>query len=293
MPIREVMPYQKQFIQVLDRRMAYVAVGDGDPIVIVHGNPTSSFLWRNIIPHVEKQGRCIAPDLIGMGESEKLPDSGPGSYSYLENRRYLDALLESLGVRSNVVLVGHDWGSVLVFDWAKRHPGAVIGIAFMEALAPVTWDQWSASTREFFEKIRSPEGEHMILDENLFVEWLLPQRVMRKLTDKEMETYRRPFREPGESRRPTLSWPRQLPIQGEPREIVDIVRSNMEWLEGSPIPKLFIRADPGTIAPEEIQLYRSFPSVTEVTVKGLHFLQEDSPDEIGEALARWHSALPR
>jgi haloalkane dehalogenase len=281
----------KRYSTVLDRKMAYVSLGRGDPIVFLHGNPTSSYLWRNILPHLEPSAWCIAPDLIGMGDSEKLP-GGPGSYTFAEHRRYLDALLTSLGVERRAVLVGHDWGSVLAFDWARRHPDSVRGLAYMEALVqPVTWDQWSSGTRDFIRRVRSPEGEHMILDENRFVEWLLPARVLRTLTEPEMNEYRRPFQEAGEARRPMLSWPRQLPIEGEPAEVVQIVRANGAWLATSPVPKLFIRADPGTISTDEIQLARSWPNTTEVVVKGLHFVQEDSPDQIGKALASWYASL--
>jgi haloalkane dehalogenase len=290
--ISEVMPYEKQFLNVFDRTMAYFDIGQGDPIVFLHGNPTSSYLWRNILPYLQGEGRCLAPDLIGMGDSEKLPGSGPASYTFVEHRRYLDALLAALGVERHVTFVIHDWGSVLGFDWARRHPDAVKGIAYMEALVqPVTWDQWSPQSRSFFERLRGAEGEQMILQENLFVESLLPRRVLRQLTDAEMEEYRRPYREPGEGRRPTLSWPRQLPIAGEPADVVEIVRSCAAWLAVSPVPKLFINAEPGTISVEERAFYRSLPHQTEVSVRGLHFIQEDSPDEIGEALARWYTSL--
>ncbi len=288
----DVLPYRKSYSTVFDRKMAYIATGSGDPIIFLHGNPTSSFLWRNILPHVEPCGRCIAPDLIGMGDSEKLPDSGPGSYTFVEHRHYLDGLLERLGVERSAVLVGHDWGSVLAFDWARRHPDAVRGLAYMEALVqPVSWDQWSPGTRAFIQRVRSAEGERLILDENRFVEWLLPQRVLRTLTDAEMNEYRRPFREAGEARRPMLTWPRQLPIEGEPADVVDIVRANGAWLAASPVPKLFIRADPGTISMDEIQFSRSWTNTTEAAVRGLHFIQEDSPDEIGKALVSWFASL--
>jgi haloalkane dehalogenase len=290
--ISEVMPYEKQFLNVFDRAMAYVETGQGDPIVFLHGNPTSSYLWRNILPYLQQEGRCIAPDLIGMGDSEKLPQSGPGSYTFREHRHYLDALLAALGVERNVTFVTHDWGSALGFDWANRHRDAVRGIAYMEAIVqPVTWEQWSPQTRSFFEHLRGAQGEQMILEENLFVESLLPRRILRKLTDAEMEEYRRPYREPGEGRRPTLSWPRQLPIAGEPAEVVEIVRSYAAWLAASPVPKLFVNAEPGTISLDERTFCRGFPNQTEVSVRGLHFIQEDSPDEVGEAVARWYSSL--
>ena len=293
MSTTEASPYRKTYSNIFGRRMAAVVVGTGDPILFLHGNPTSSYLWRNVIPHVEALGRCIAPDLIGMGDSDKLPDSGPQSYSFEEHRRYLDGLIEALDVRTNVVLVGHDWGSVLAFDWARRHPDAVRGIAFMEPLQAVAWDRWSPETRAFFERLRSPEGERMVLEENRFVEWLLPLRIMRKLTPAEMDAYRRPFREAGEARRPTLSWPRQLPIGGEPAEIVAITEANDAWLASTQVPKLFINVEPGTISTEERDRCRSWPNTAEVTVRGLHFVQEDSPDEIGKALAVWHASLPR
>jgi haloalkane dehalogenase len=290
--ISEVMPYKKQFLKVFDRAMAYVDIGQGNPIVFLHGNPTSSYLWRNILPYLQEKGRCIAPDLIGMGDSEKLPASGPLSYTFIEHRRYLDVLLAQLRVERHVTFVTHDWGSVLGCDWARRHPDAVKGIAYMEALLqPVTWDQWSTQTRSFFEQLRGPAGEQMVLQENLFVESLLPRRILRKLTAAEMEEYRRPYQEPGEGRRPTLSWPRQLPINGEPADVVAIVRSCAAWLASSPVPKLFIDAEPGTISMEERAFYRSLPNQTEVSVRGLHFIQEDSPDEIGEAMVKWYTTL--
>jgi haloalkane dehalogenase len=290
--ISEVMPYEKQFLKVFDRAMAYIDTGQGDPIVFLHGNPTSSYLWRNILPYLQGEGRCIAPDLIGMGDSEKLPQSGPGSYTFREHRRYLDALLAALSVVRNVTFVTHDWGSALGFDWANRPRDAVRGIVYMEAIVqPVSWEQWSPQTRSFFEHLRGDEGEQMILQGNLFVESLLPRRILRKLTDAEVEEYRRPYREPGEGRRPTLSWPRQLPIAGEPADVVEIIRSYGAWLAASPVPKLFVDAEPGTISLDEREFCRSWPNQTEVTVRGLHFIQEDSPDEIGEAVAKWYTTL--
>jgi haloalkane dehalogenase len=287
------MPYEKRFVEVTGRRMAYAEAGQGDPIIFLHGNPASSYLWRNIIPYLQPEGRCIAPDLIGMGDSDKLPGSGPGSYTFAEHRHYLDALLASLGVRHNVTLVIHDWGSALGFDWANRHRDAVRGIAYMEAIVqPVTWDQWSPDTRAFFKKLRSDAGEQMVLRDNLFIESLLPRRVLRTLTDAEMEAYRRPFAEPGEARRPTLSWPRQLPIDGEPADVTQIVTASAAWLAASAVPKLFINADPGTMSAAEREFCRGWPNQTEVTVRGLHFIQEDSPDEIGAALASWYRCLP-
>ena len=273
--------------------MAYVETGEGDPIVLLHGNPTSSYLWRNVIPHLEPLGRCIAPDLIGMGDSEKLSPSGPDRYTFVEHRRYLDALLEALGVRERVTLVIHDWGSALGFDWANRHRDAVRGIAYMEAIVrPVSWTEWPEGARKIFQALRSPAGDEMILQKNVFVERILPASVLRGLTDSEMAVYRRPFLEAGESRRPTLTWPRQIPVDGEPVEVVAIVEAYAKWLSESPVPKLFINAEPGSIlvGPQR-EFCRTWPSQTEVTVRGSHFIQEDSPDEIGRAIAGWMRTL--
>lgn len=289
--IRAEMPYQKQYREVLGRKMAYIEVGQGDPIVFLHGNPTSSYLWRNINPYLADLGRCIAPDLIGMGDSEKLPESGPNSYTFVEHRRYLDALLAALGVERQVTLVIHDWGSALGFDWTNRHREAVKGIAYMEAIVqPLTWAQWNEQARSIFQGFRSPAGEKLILERNLFVEAVLPGSIQRKLTDAEMEEYRRPYREPGESRRPTLTWPRQIPIEGEPADVTEIVSQYAAWLAASPLPKLFINAEPGAILTGSQRAFcRTWPNQTEITVPGIHFIQEDSPDQIGEALAAWYT----
>src|SRR5215831_13500955 len=213
--ISATFPYHKRYQEVLGQKMAYVEVGAGDPIVLLHGNPTSSYLWRNVIPYLQGLGRCIAPDLIGMGDSDKLPDSGPTSYTLVEHRRYLDALLEALGVREHVTLVVHDWGSALGFDWANRHREAIKGIAYMEAIVqPMSWADFPEQSRPFFQALRSPAGEGMVLDQDFFVERAIPGSILRQLTEEEMNEYRRPFTEPGESRRPTLTWPRQIPIDG-------------------------------------------------------------------------------
>ena len=264
-------------------------MGEGDPIVFLHGNPTSSYLWRNVMPHLADQGRCIAPDLIGMGDSDKLEPSGPERYTFREHRNFLDAFLETVGVREKVTLVIHDWGSALGFDWANRHRNAVEGIAYMEAIVrPLTWDEWNPAARRIFEGFRSDKGEEMILEKNLFIEAVLPGSILRKLTPEEMEVYRRPFRTPGEDRRPTLTWPRQIPLDGEPAFVVDVAQSYADWLSTTDIPKLFVNADPGAILTgAQREFCRSWKNQTEVTVKGNHFLQEDSPHEIGEAIARW------
>jgi haloalkane dehalogenase len=275
--------------------MAYIEAGHGDPIVFLHGNPTSSFLWRNVIPHLQPHGRCIAPDLIGMGDSGKLPASGAGSYRFAEHRRYLDALLEQLGVTQGVTLVVHDWGSALGFDWASRHRQAVAGIAYMEAIVrPFTWAQWPEPAQGIFKALRSSAGEDMILERNLFVERLLPASILRALSDEEMDAYRAPFRAAGEDRRPTLTWPRELPIDGEPRDVTGIVESYGTWLSASEVPKLFVNADPGAILTgTQRQWVRTWPSQHEVTVPGKHYLQEDSAHAIGKTIAEWHTRRHR
>ncbi|MDA3038921.1 MAG: haloalkane dehalogenase [Actinomycetota bacterium] len=289
MPISSAFPYEKKKLTVDGRTMAYVEVGDGDPIVLLHGNPTSSYLWRNIIPHLTHLGRCIAPDLIGMGDSDKLPNPGAESYRFVEHRRYLDGLLEQLGVTERVVLVVHDWGSGLGLDWANRHRDAVAGIAYMEAIVrPVSWDEWPDAARGVFQGFRSPAGESMVLDKNVFVERVLPGSIIRTLDEAEMAEYRRPFLNPGEDRRPTLTWPRQIPIEGEPADVVAIAAAYADWLSQSPVPKLLVNAEPGAILKgAALEFCRTWPNQTEVTVAGNHFLQEDSPDEIGTAIAQW------
>jgi len=287
------MRYKKQFAEVLGSRMAYVDVGSGDPIVFLHGDPTSSYLWRNVIPHLVPHGRCIAPDLIGMGDSAKLADSGPESYRFVEHRRYLDALLEQLGVQERVTLVVHDWGSGLGFDWANRHRDAVSGIAYMEAVVkPVSWDDWPESARGIFQAFRSEAGESIILERNMFVEKVLPASILRTLSDEEMDAYRAPFREPGEGRRPTLTWPREIPVDGESADVCQIVTDYGQWLASSEVPKLFINADPGSIltGPQR-EWVRTWPHQQEVTVSGVHFVQEDSADAIGQAIAEWYASL--
>jgi haloalkane dehalogenase len=285
--------YPRAFAEVCGDRMAYVDVGDGDPIVFLHGNPTSSYLWRNVMPYLEGLGRLIAPDLIGMGDSAKLSDSGPARYTFVEHRRYLDKLLDELGVSERATFVGHDWGAALAFDWANRHRQAVKGIAYMEAVVrPLLWSNWPEAQRSIFQAFRSPAGEELILTENRFVESVLPGGMLRALTDEELAQYRRPYVEPGEGRRPTLTWPRQIPIDGEPADVVEIVCAYDDWLSSSSVPKLFINAAPGAIITgTQRELCRTWPNQTEVTVPGIHFVQEDSPDLIGEALSAWYRTL--
>ena len=283
----------KKTVKVLGKNMAYVELGAGEPIVFLHGNPTSSYLWRNVMSHVIDLGRCIAIDLIGMGDSDKLDDSGPDRYTFAEHSRYLDAALDALGITERVALVIHDWGSALGFHWANRNRDAVRGICYMEAIVrPITWEEFPAAARRMFEGFRSPAGEQMVLERNLFIEAMLPGSIMRKLPDAEMDEYRRPFTEPGESRRPTLTWPRQIPIDGEPEDVVAIAGDYADWLSQSNVPKLFVKADPGALlTANTLEFCRAWPNQTEITVKGSHFIQEDSPDEIGQALRSWIQTL--
>ena len=287
-------PYaNKKTMVINDRVMSYIDEGEGDAIVFQHGNPTSSYLWRNIMPHMEGQGRLIACDLIGMGDSEKLSSSGPDSYTYFEQRDFLFQLLEKLNIGNNVIFVIHDWGSALGFDWSYQNQERVQGIAYMEAIVrPVSWDEWPENATRVFQGFRSDAGESMVLEKNIFIERVLPSTIMRELADEEMNEYRRPFLNSGEDRRPTLSWPRQIPIEGEPKEVVEVVQNYSEWLSSSDLPKLFINADPGSILiGNQRDFCRSWPNQTEVTVEGLHFLQEDSPKEIGKAISSFVSQL--
>ena len=282
-PISAADAYERHRIALLETEISYVDTGAGEPVVFLHGNPTSSYLWRNVIPHVEGLGRCLAPDLVGMGDSGAAPD---GSYRFVDHARYLDAWFEALGL-TNVTLVVHDWGSALGFYWAYRHPERVRGIAYMEALVrPLTWEEWRDESRQIFQDLRSEAGEEMVLEKNLFIEGILPSAVLRDLTEEEMNVYRRPYLEPGESRRPTLTWPRELPINGEPEDVVSIVDDYSKWLAQSDVPKLFVNAEPGAILTgSQREFCRTWPNQEEVTVRGAHFVQEDSPHEIGEAVA--------
>lgn len=282
--------YAKKTASVHGKKMAYIDEGTGDPIVFLHGNPTSSYLWRNVMPHLEGRGRLIAPDLIGMGDSEKLDNPGPDSYTYVEHRKYLFALLKQLGVTENVTLVLHDWGSGLGFHWAHMNQDALKGIAHMEGIvAPVpSWDAFPEAARQVFQGLRSPAGEDMVLKNNVFVENILPGSILRRLSDEEMNEYRRPFANPGEDRRPTLTWPRQIPIGGDPEDVAGIVAAYSAWLATSEVPKLFVNAEPGALISGPVRDFvRRWPNQQEVTVAGSHFIQEDSPDEIGQAIAAW------
>ncbi len=282
-------PYNHlQYKEINGRRMAYIDEGQGDAIVFQHGNPSSSYLWRNVMPHVEGLGRLVACDLIGMGASDKLDDSGPDSYHYHENREYLFALWDALDLGERVTLVLHDWGGALGFDWANRHRDRVAGIVHMETVSvPMEWDDFPDEVAQMFRGFRSAQGEAMVLENNVFIEGVLPSIVVRTLTDEEMDHYRQPFLNPGEDRRPTLSWPRDVPIAGEPAEVVHVIEEFGEWLATSDVPKLFVRADPGVIQAKQriLDIVRGWPNQTEITVPGTHFLQEDSADEIGKAIA--------
>ena len=285
--------HPKQFIEVNGKRIAYVEMGEGDPILFQHGNPTSSYLWRNIMPALASRGRCMAVDLVGMGDSDKLDNPGPESYRYVEHRDYLYQAWEQLGITDNVTFVIHDWGSALGFEWASQNPERVKGIAYMEGIVcPMSWDDWPAAIRPLFQGFRSDAGENMVLDKNVFVEKVLPGSVLRGLTEEEMAVYRRPFEKPGEDRRPTLTWPRQIPLDGEPDDVAGIVAGYSEWLQQTDIAKLFINAEPGAILTgTQREFCRSFRNQVEVTVKGSHFIQEDSPDEIAAAISSWLDSI--
>jgi haloalkane dehalogenase len=272
---------------IAGKTMAYIDEGEGDAIVFQHGNPTSSYLWRNVMPHLAGLGRLIACDLIGMGGSDKLSPSGPDRYHYAEQRDYLFALWDELDLGDRVVLVLHDWGSALGFDWANQHRDRVQGIAYMEAITtPLQWSDVPPEKQHTFRGLRSPAGEELILEQNAFVEAVLPGSVLRGLSDAEMNHYRRPFRNAGEDRRPTLSWPRDLPIGGEPADVVAVVEAYSSWLAESDVPKLFVNAEPGAIINDRVRAHvRTWPNQEETTVAGIHYIQEDSPDQIGTAVA--------
>jgi haloalkane dehalogenase len=282
-----------KYREILGRRMAYIDEGDGEAIVFQHGQPTSSYVWRNVMPHLKGLGRLIACDLIGMGASEKLSPPGSDRYRYAEHRDFLFSLWDALALGDRVVFVLDDWGAALGFDWARTHSERVRGIVHMEAIAvPMHWSDLPEQGRPFFRALRSPQGEAMVLQENIFIERILPAAVQRQFSDKEMDHYRRPFRNPGEDRRPMLSWPRSLPLDGEPAEIVDLVTKNAAWLAQSVVPKLFINGDPGQVVQGRVrEAIRTWKNQKEITVKGRKLLQEDSPDEIGAAIGDFVKGL--
>jgi haloalkane dehalogenase len=282
----------KQFATVDGRRMAYVTMGTGEPILFLHGNPTSSFLWRHVMPQLAGSGCCVAPDLIGMGDSDKLEPARPGTYTLDVHSRFVDGFIDAVVPQGRVVLVVHDWGSALGFDWARRHPDRVRGIAYMEAIVRplVGWHEWNEQAARIFQGFRSEQGESMILDRNLFVERVLPGSVIRQLSEAEMDEYRRPFLR-REDRWPTLAWPRSIPIAGEPPDVVTRVQAYADWLSTANVPKLFVNAEPGAILiGAQREFCRGWPNQQEVTVPGRHFIQEDSGAEIGQAIAAWVAA---
>lgn len=279
----EDVSYRKR-VPVLDTNMAYVDVGEGDPIVFLHGNPTPSYLWRNVIPYLLPFGRCLAPDFVGMGNSGPAPD---GSYRLVDHQRYLDAWFDKMELRDNIILVVHDWGSALGFSWAQRHPERIKALVYMEAIVRPfhSWDEWPESTRAFFKAQRTPAGEELILEKNLFIEYLLR---LRGVPDDAIDVYRRHYRNPGPSRQPMLTWSRELPIEGQPEDVTEVVESYSQWLAASPIPKLFIDADPaGFLIGAQREFCRAWPNQEVVTVQGAHFVMEDSPVDVGEAVARF------
>ena len=282
-------PFPRKRLTIGETTMAYVDEGAGDPIVFLHGNPTSSYLWRNIIPYCTEIARCLAPDLIGMGQSGSSPS---GSYRFSDHAGWLEAWLDGMGLNENITFVVHDWGSALGFDWARRHPDSVKGIVYMEAIVrPVSWDEWPAAAARIFQGMRSEAGEGMVLENNVFVERVLPGSCIRDISDT-MDTYRLPYREAGESRRPTLTWPREIPIDGEPPDVVEVVQAYADWLSGSGVPKLLISAEPGAILNgAQLEFCRAWPNQREVAVAGIHFIQEDSPHEIGAAIRDWYTEL--
>ena len=284
----------KKKILINNKSIAYVDSGSGDPIIFLHGNPTSSYLWRNITPHLETQGRCISIDLIGMGDSDKLDNPDENSYLFEEHYHYLSAAIESLTDGENISFVIHDWGSALGFNWCYHNPDSVKGIAYMEAIVKeMTWEDWDNNAKSIFQGFRSDAGESLVLEKNYFIEKVLPGSIIRALSSDEMNEYRRPFLNSGEDRRPTLSWPREIPIEGQPRNVCEIVNQYAEWMQTNDIPKLFINAEPGAITTGRIREFcRSWKNQTEVTVKGKHFVQEDSPDEIGKAISTWYKNIP-
>jgi haloalkane dehalogenase len=283
---------EKKNIKVLGKNMSYIEKGEGDPIIFQHGNPTSSYLWRNIIPYLENQGRCIAIDLIGMGDSDKLIDEGNNTYSYHIQKKYFDACIEELEINKNTTFVIHDWGSALGFNWAYEHQQHVKGICYMEAIVKnITWNDWPEDAKSIFQGFRSDAGEDLILKKNLFIEGILPNAIIRNLTESEMSVYRRPFIKEID-RRPTLDWPRQIPINNEPKDVCKIVKDYSSWMSINEIPKLFINADPGSILTgKQREFCRKWKNQQELTVKGNHFIQEDSPEEIGEAISNWYRNL--
>ena len=287
------MKYTKKYAEINNKKMAYIDEGKGDTFLFLHGNPTSSYLWRNIAPHVEDMGRVVIPDLIGMGDSEKLDGVDNEGYKYHGQYGYLTGLLENLDLGNDIHLIIHDWGSAMGFQFARENPDRVKSITYMEAIVmPLTWEQWPDAATKIFQLFRSDAGEELVLEKNFFVERILLADSATGYTDEEKAEYIRPFLEEGEDRRPTLTWPRQIPLDGEPNAVVEEVRKNAEFHKDSEIPKLFINANPGSIlVGEQREFARTWKNQTEITVSGNHFVQEDSSEEIGTALRDFVKAL--
>ena len=288
------MEYEKQYVTIRGETMAYVDTGgSGDPLMFFHGNITSSYMWRNIMPHLEGQARCIAIDNIGQGDSAKLSDSGPDSYRLTEHQSYIDGFMAALGLVGNVTLMMHDGGGQLGLTWARHHPEAIKAIAYTQGvMGDFKWTNWPKDVAELMRKFRSGEGDELVLKENFFVEKILPAMVIRELPKDVWDEYRRPYNEAGESRRPTLTWPREIPVEGEPADVLEIIKANNAWMAASDLPKLFIHCEPGAVLKGDILDHvRTFPNQQEVTVNGLHYVHEDSPHEIGAALAEWYRGL--
>ena len=283
----------KKKVLIGDKHIAYIEKGSGEPIVFLHGNPTSSYLWRNITPYLETAGRCISIDLIGMGDSEKLDDPDTNSYRFEEHFFYIEQAIRKLTDGQKITLVLHDWGSALGFNWSYKYPELVKGIAYMEAIVKeLSWDEWNDESKGIFQGFRSDVGEHLVLEKNYFIEKVLFGSIIRTLNDEEKKEYRRPFIEPGENRRPMLSWPREIPIDGEPENVCRIVNNYSNWMQDNDIPKFFINAEPGAIIQGTVRDFcRTWKNQREITVKGLHFIQEDSADEIGKALSKWYNEI--
>ncbi len=291
--ISAAMPYEKHYAEVKGKKIAYLDEGAGEPIVLLHGNPTSSYLWRNVVPELTGSGRVIVPDLIGQGDSDKLPASdGPDRYSFQVAYDYLVGLFDVLDLGDNITLVIHDWGSGLGFHFTHQNPDRVRGVAYMEGIVmPVDWEDWPEGARGIFQGFRSDKGEDLVLNRNMFIEGVLPSAIIRDLGEEEMAHYRSWASTP-DDRQPTLNWPRQIPISGEPPHMVELVQGYADFMAGSDIPKLFIDAEPGSIlVGRQREFCRSWPNQQEVTVKGAHFVQEDSPVEIGQAVAEWMKTL--
>lgn len=287
------MKYTKKYQEVRNKKMAYVDEGNGDTFLFLHGNPTSSYLWRNITPHIEDLGRVVVPDLIGMGDSDKLDGVDNEGYKYHGQYGYLTELFDQLDLGNNIHLIIHDWGSAMGFQFARENPDRIKSITYMEAIVmPLTWEQWPDAATKIFGLFRSEAGEELVLEKNFFVERILLADSATGYTDEEKAEYIRPFINAGEDRRPTLTWPRQIPLDGEPSEVVEEVRKNSEFHKDSEIPKLFINADPGSILiGEQREFARTWKNQTEITVNGNHFIQEDSSEEIGSALRDFVKAL--